>query len=81
MLERQVTRVVVYLHSIDQVRPLLEACVVVLKNYQDQLGVRTWRGMFKIAATIRTRYVWAVKRMSRMSLASGIINKLNALEI
>ena len=78
MVESQVVRVVVDLHHI---RPLLEPCVVVLKRFQDQLGVKTWRGMFEIAATISRKYVWSVNQMSEMALDSQIINKLNELEI
>ena len=65
--------------SSEQVRTLLEPCVVLLKRFQDQLGVKTWRDVFKIAATISARYVWAVRKMSRMELGSEIINKLNGL--
>ena len=78
--ESQVWRVL-DLHSIDQVRSLLEDCVIVLKRFQDQLGVKNWRGILKIAATTCAQYVWSVKRISGMELDSQIINKLNALEI
>ena len=81
MTESQVVRVVKDPTSFQQVRTLLEPCVVLLKRFQDQLGVKTWRGVFKIAATISARYVWAVRKMSRMELGSEIINKLNGLEI
>ena len=80
MTESQVTRGM-ELDSIDQVRTLLEPCVVVMKRLQDQLGVRTWRGMFRNATIICHRYVWSVKKMSGMALDSQIINKLNGLEI
>ena len=79
--ESQVARVVMELHSIDQVRTLLEPCVVVMKRFQDELGVKTWLGMFRMAATICAKYVWSVKRMSGLALDSQIINKLNGLEI
>ena len=81
MAESQVSRVVTDFHSVDQVRALLEPCVVVLKRYQDLLGVKTWLGMFRKAATLCAKYVWSVRNMSGMALDSQIINKLNDLEI
>ena len=81
MTESQVERVVRQNERLDQVRSILKTCVLALKRFQDQLGVQTWQGMFKISATFSAKYAWSVKNMSRMKLDSQIINKLNGLEI
>ena len=81
MTESRVERVVSQYQRLDQVRNILQPCVEALKRFQDQLGVRTWRGMFKISATICAKYVWSLQNMYRMELDSQIINKLNGLEI
>ena len=81
LVESQVRRVVTHQHSLHLLSHVLERSVVVMKRYQDQLGVSTWLAQFDFAAPIQRKYFWSVEKLSLMSLDSQIMNKLNSLKI
>ena len=79
LVQAQVQRVVTHQHSLHLLKETLESAVVVMKRYQDQLGVDVWLGQFDQAASTGRKYYWLVEKMCRMSLDDRTLDKLNDL--
>ena len=81
LVESQVSRVVVHQEGVEEIKPLLEKGISVMKSYQDLLGQDTWLVIFKESAGIQRTYFWSVEKMALMKMQANIVRKLESLSI